>query len=359
MTRRSDILLVATMTAALVLAGCTKIENTVNTREGIDYIVAVGTTKSTKAVVTGTSYPVTESFVSSAYYLAEGKFWSTNKADAVPYLENLVISYQAPASPAIAGVWRNTAKSYYWPEAGSLTFFAYSPSGIGATISKDGVALSNYNVTSNQDKDFMVAAVSENQKGNTTNVSGSAQNGVPTVFTHKLARVVVKAALDNTPSDPSQTYALIKSVKFTNIYTTGSYSGANDLWTPDTSTGTDMQIYSSTTGRRITSSSPALVSATAAGALVLPQRHDSKTVKSRLVIDYCVYKNGVVVTDYRTGSTNGVFTITLDDLSSTSWLKNSFITYTLTFNTDLKPIQFTTDTYNWSTGSGDMTIVTN
>lgn len=329
-------------TLSSLLAGCTKIE-TVGTQDGIDYVVAVWTAK-TKAIVTSTTYPTTESFVSSAYYLAPGKTWAADKTDAAPFLEDLVISHQSN------NVWRNTDGKYYWPKDGSLSFFSYSPSGIGASISKDGITLSNYNVMDNPDKDFMVAVPAVDQKGNTTNASGSAQNGVPTVFRHKLARVCVKAALEETPADKTKTYAVIKSVKITNIYTTGSY--ASDVWKADKTTASDMVVSSS--DKTIDSSTLTTLTSGGYGILVLPQNHRLKASQPQLVIEYQEYKDGSLVADC-TGS--GAYKIKLADLASYSWDPNKYITYIISFNTALKPIRFTTDTEDWGTGSGDTVIV--
>ena len=99
----------------LTLGCCTKIEQqsgpTDNTE--ISYQVISGRTKAPE-------YPKTVPFVSSAWYLPQGKKWDAHKEDAQPYISSAVIGYD-PATNVF-----KAATPYYWPKKGSLTFMAYS-----------------------------------------------------------------------------------------------------------------------------------------------------------------------------------------------------------------------------------------
>ena len=112
----------------LTLGCCTKIVQqsgpTDNTE--ISYQVISGRTKGPSE-----TYPTTVPFVSSAWYLPQGKKWDANKENAQPYISSAVIGYD----PAINKFKAETP--YYWPKKGSLTFMAYSPESDKIKITKE------------------------------------------------------------------------------------------------------------------------------------------------------------------------------------------------------------------------------
>ena len=136
----------------LTLGCCTKIVQqsgpTDNTE--ISYQVISGRTKAPLE-----AYPTTVPFVSSAWYLPQGKKWDANKKDAQPYISSAVISYDSSTD-----VFKATTP-YYWPKKGSLTFMAYSPESAKIQITKDkGVEITGW-ATNGSDKriDLMVADI--------------------------------------------------------------------------------------------------------------------------------------------------------------------------------------------------------
>ncbi len=190
------ILLLAVPALAL-LAACTKTEVTPqqSNPQQISF-TPLNSKLSTRTLIDGakyeTTYPV---FGSLAYYVPEGT-WNAKSSDANTklYIPISEISYDSSVS-----TW-TTAKPYYWPKSGSLTFFAYSPYyyqeaastttpiAISAGTDNDGITITGYDVDAHQLTDLMVADVtkSKNKMANETN---GGYTGVPTVFQHKLSQI--------------------------------------------------------------------------------------------------------------------------------------------------------------------------
>ena len=120
------------------------------------------------------------------------------------------VAYREPASGESASIYINTSEvkfnstywstetAYYWPVQGSLSFMSYSPYKYQETGATEKISVSHeynklkiadYNVASHQETDLMVADIQKGQKANSTQ-SGKWQKGVPTIFHHKLSRVV-------------------------------------------------------------------------------------------------------------------------------------------------------------------------
>ena len=187
------------LAALAVLAACTKTEVTPqqSAPQQISF-TPLSSKPSTKAMISGTTYSTTDpTFGSLAYYVPSGT-WNTKMSDTDTklYIPTSEISYNSTNS-----VW-TTAKPYYWPKSGSLTFFAYSPynyqetnSATAAPITvtagtdKDGIVISSYNVDAHQDTALMVADVTKS-KDKTDNGTNGGYTGVPIVFQHKLAQIV-------------------------------------------------------------------------------------------------------------------------------------------------------------------------
>ena len=143
-------------------------------------------------IISGTVYPFNETFGTFAFYLPNGQGWGTNAADAVLYIDDAEVSYSYNATET-GNDW-TTDPAYYWPSAGSLTFFSYSPyDELNATVTcapaTNGLTILEWDVDAHQTVDVMVADASYDQKGNTANANNSNFNGVPTVFRHKLSQI--------------------------------------------------------------------------------------------------------------------------------------------------------------------------
>ena len=180
--------IIIALAACVALAACTKNElKPVEVDQQITF-QAVVNKQSTKALLTGNSYPTGETFGSVAY-----KVKGSTTELYIPVSE---VKYTA-GTPAY---W-STEAPYYWPkESGSsLTFYSYSPfnysetgtpTAITVSATADGLTFTNYSVKEHQETDLMVADKKAGQTANTTNNGGSWAQGVPTVFHHMLAQIV-------------------------------------------------------------------------------------------------------------------------------------------------------------------------
>ena len=208
----------------LTLGCCTKIVQqsgpTDNTE--ISYQVISGRTKALE------EYPTTVPFVSSAWYLPQGKKWAANKADAQLYISSAVISYDSATE-----VFKATTP-YYWPKKGSLTFMAYSldktlspaysPETGKIQITKNGVEVTGW-ATNGSDKriDLMVADIVKDKSASGTSYG---MVGVPIVFRHILSKVAVTAFIEK--EEPGKEIFLNRII-FHNVYGKADFNGAE--WT--------------------------------------------------------------------------------------------------------------------------------
>lgn len=230
--------------ATTVLAGCTKNEVRVDVPDkAISFTAAVGK-NSTKALVTSTDYPVTETFGSVAFLLGEGQTWADNHASAEVY-----IGVANGLDPGALGVevsyngtnW-TTDTPYYWPKTGSLTFFSFSPYETDFKIdpaNTDGLVIEGWDVRDqadgtdgtdwNQEKDLMIAEIQTEQTQNGTN---GGYKGVPTIFHHILSYIdgfTIRTDKDYTNRhgdgtwEPGDMTFELRSVKIDNIYEKGDY----------------------------------------------------------------------------------------------------------------------------------------
>ena len=162
---------------ATLALSCTKVEQSYPAQTQISYNVVQYT--QTKAAGL---YPTTVPFVSSAFYLENGKTWAANRSEAKPYIENATISFDGTN-------WRDADHSYYWPRAGKLTFFSYSPVAVQSSTQIDrnsGITITDWDVNSHQNVDIMIADVQTDQ---TANQTGGTYTGVPTIFRHALSKI--------------------------------------------------------------------------------------------------------------------------------------------------------------------------
>ena len=198
----------------LTLGCCTKIVQqsgpTDNTE--ISYQVISGRTKAPE-------YPTTVPFVSSAWYLPQGKKWDAHKADAQPYISSAVISYDGATKKFKAET------PYYWPKKGSLTFMAYSPESAKIQITKDkGVEVTGW-ATNGSDKkiDLMVADIVKDKSANGTSYG---MVGVPIVFRHILSKVAVTAFIEDGVTGKK---IFLNRIIFRNVYGKADFNGSE--WT--------------------------------------------------------------------------------------------------------------------------------
>lgn len=219
--------LIVLFSAVAALAACSKNE-VVPAVSGENVEISYKVAPRTKA--DAQTFDTKNVFASWAYYLPNGKSWDANRTEAKEYISNSEISFND-------GVWKNKDISYYWPNGGSLTFFAYSLNSSSLTnkfgtdthftcenydnpethVSQYGIS-GMLNLDTHPNTDFLVAdiAIDKNAHENIYNF-----NGVPTLFKHKLSRV--KFAVKKKSDYPGATITL-NSITFKNLVNGMTYT---------------------------------------------------------------------------------------------------------------------------------------
>ena len=185
------------LAAGVALAACTKNEvRPVSTDQEITFETAVYKASS-KALIATNKYPESATFGTVAY----------RESNAEKYFGPEEVSYNRTQ------YYWSTATAYYWPVKDSLTFMSYSPfkyqesdntdTKLIVTPEYNKLTIANYNVAAHQDTDLMVADIQKGQKANTTQIGGTWQKGVPTVFHHKLSQIVAINFKTVDTQDPS------------------------------------------------------------------------------------------------------------------------------------------------------------
>lgn len=210
--------LIISAVLVLTLGCCTKIVQQSGPMDNTEISYQV-ISKRTKAPLE--AYPTDVPFVSSAWYLPQGKKWDANKADAQLYIFSAVIGYDDATNVFKA------ATPYYWPKKGSLTFMAYSPESAKnkIQITKDkGVEITGW-ATNGSDKriDLMVADIVKDKSANGTSYG---MVGVPIVFRHILSKVAVTAFIEEGESGKE---IFLNRIIFRNVYGKADFNGSE--WT--------------------------------------------------------------------------------------------------------------------------------
>lgn len=218
--KRMNKIVIWSLCFAILTLSCTKVE-----QSGAAPQISYNVVQCTQTKAAG-EYPTTVPFVSSAFYLENGKTWAANRSEAKPYIENAVISFDGAN-------WRDAAHSYYWPLAGKLTFFSYSPQAIQAFTQIDrnsGITITDWDVNERQDVDIMIADVQTEQ---TANQTGGTYTGVPTIFRHALSKIsgfTFNLHKDYANGQSSGSYAngdvvfILNSIVINNMPQKGTYS---------------------------------------------------------------------------------------------------------------------------------------
>lgn len=311
----------------LTLGCCTKIEQqsgpTDNTE--ISYQVISGRTKALE------EYPTTVPFVSSAWYLPQGKKWAANKADAQLYISSAVIGYDP-----VTKVFK-AATPYYWPKKGYLTFMAYSPESAKIQITKDkGVEVTDW-ATNGSDKgiDLMVADMVKDKSANGTSYG---MVGVPIVFRHILSKVAVTAFIEK--EEPGKEIYL-NEIIFRNVYGKADFNGSE--WT---NRGDVHKIDNKlTTAIKLGIDKTHIIET----MLLIPQSLSAVGTRGNveMEIHYTINDNG---------TSKGEHVIISLNQHGAAWERGKYTEYQIIFGTSDHPIDFEGSVHDW-TGYGNTDIV--
>lgn len=319
-------------------AGCAKIEQSMD--EASNHLIGYEVVENqpvTKAV-----FPTDQTFMSTAYKLTSGRTWDANSDQATKHFNTLQeeVKYQ--------GTYWKTDYDYYWPtDGGSLTFFSYTPKSVGATISKDGVSVNNWDVVAKKGQVILVADIA---KDKTKNESYAGFSGVPTLFRHKLSKVsfrVAKSAYAEEGIDVS-----IKSIKIVDIFTKGNYTRGgyeNDAW-------------SGWSGQK-TTSDPYVVYDSGATPVVVDNTPVQKG-EDMIMIPQMLSQDGSrhprVIVEYKTSTEPDITTAEcffVENFRSGQWAKGNHYTYTIYIGVGQYPIEFDGSVSDWSSTDMGTTIV--
>lgn len=365
MKRLGKIAICSLCFATLTLS-CTKVEQAESAQAQISYNVVQYT--QTKAAG---EYPTNVPFVSSAFYLEDGKTWAANHSEAIAYIENATISFNGT-------LWRDESRSYYWPHTGKLNFLSYSPAAIQPKpkIDKDtGITITDWDVDANQNIDIMVADVQTEQ---TSNQNVGTYTGVPTIFRHKLSQIVgfeFNTFEDyahghdgaSKPYEDGDVVFIVKEIQIGNLIQKGTYKSSYDVgtavakigaWEPSgTAKAVSYTWYNNDTGTPIPYSKTELTSIASQLAnryiMLLPQtfadpgKAESSTVPHlKLVYTIRTYSSATSSTDRQ--ETAYVSLYDMFQSSSNKINLNRQIKVRITFNRQADLITWAPDQEDWS-----------
>lgn len=312
----------------LTLGCCTKIVQQSSPMDNteISYQVISGRTKAPLE-----KYPTTVPFVSSAWYLPQGKKWAANKADAQLYISSAVIGYD-PATKVF-----KAETPYYWPKKGSLTFMAYSPESAKIQITKDkGVKVTGW-ATNGSDKsiDLMVADIVKDKSANGTSYG---MVGVPVVFRHILSKVAVTAFIEK--EEQGKEISLNRII-FRNVYGKADFNGSEWTNRGDIHEVDNKLIPAIKLGIDKTNIIETM--------LLIPQSLSAVGTRGNveMVIYYTINDNGAIQ--------NENVTISLNQHGA-AWERGKYTEYQIIFGTSDHPIDFEGSVSDW-TGYGNTDIV--
>lgn len=225
---------------AMLIASCSS-DDVVSTNTGraIDFRTSVGThgTETTTDNIT--------------------KFWVTA-------IDEAGANYFSKQEFTKAGGFFTSSPVYYWP-AGTLNFFAYSPSetdlGATVTIDKDTKNLADFSPATEiaNQKDFVTATASGTRAANET-------NGVELTFAHQLSQIEIKAKNTNT----GYIYKVV-GVRIGKPVSKGTFTFDTNKWTLTTTEKSNYAVEYATDERTLTADAATMMG-DGGNAMLLPQQ---------------------------------------------------------------------------------------
>lgn len=327
--------LIQTCLVASLLAGCTKVvpDDSFEQKSRIGFNTAM-----TKAAV---GYPTTSKFISTAYTIASTGSWddAASRPNA-PLIDEEEVSYIE------AKRYWSTETAHYWDANYKYTFFSYSPSSLKGKVevSKDGVAIPNWDVEADETKDIEIL-VADIAKDKTKNESFSGYSGVPTNFRQKLSKLSFKMRISEYAAN--NTKVTLREIKVSHICTRGNYSKggyADDVWTVvegSRKTGTTgTSVFTVFTGSQELSTESDF---NPASKLIIPQSLlQSGSYHPKLIVEYQI-QVGKGAVETKTAECH--FDI---NLRQESWVMGMEYTYTIHIGVGQYPIEFDGSVDAWN-----------
>lgn len=227
--------------AAMFIASCSS-DDVVSTNTGraIDFRTSVGTrgTETTTANI--------------------DKFWVTA-------IDDNKANYFSKQEYKKEGEFFTSTPLYYWP-AGTLNFFAYSPSetdlGATVTIDKDTKTLADFSPAAKiaDQKDFVTATASGTRADN-------EPKSVKLTFAHQLSQIEIKAKNTNT----GYKYKVV-GVRIGKPVSKGTFAFDTNKWTLTTTEKTNYAVEYATTPRTLTENAATMMGTANDNAMLLPQQ---------------------------------------------------------------------------------------
>lgn len=336
--------LIQTCLVASLLAGCTNVvpDDSFEQKSRIGFNTAM-----TKAAV---GYPTTSKFISTAYTIASTGSWddAASRPNA-PFIDEEEVSYIE------AERYWSTETAHYWDANYKYTFFSYSPSSLKGKVevSKDGVAIPNWDVEADETKDIEIL-VADIAKDKTKNESFSGYSGVPTNFRQKLSKLSFKMRISEYAAN--NTKVTLREIKVSHICTRGNYSKggyADDVWTVvegSRKTGTTgTSVFTVFTGSQELSTESDF---NPDSKLIIPQSLlQSRDYHPKLIVKYDIQVgNG----DVETKTAECHFDI---NLRQESWVMGMEYTYTIHIGVGQYPIEFDGSVDAWNVvNNGEVNI---
>lgn len=226
--------------AAMLIASCSS-DDVVSTNTGraIDFRTSVGTRGAETTTDNIAKFWVTAIYGNSANYFSKQEFTKD-------------------------GAFFTSSPLYYWP-AGTLNFFAYSPSekDLGATVTITNAIKTFANFSPAADianqKDFVIATASGTRKDN-------APNGVELTFAHQLSQIEIKAKNSNT----GYVYKVV-GVRIGKPVSKGTFKFGANTWDLTTTEKSNYAVEYATDEKTLTADAATMMG-DGGNAMLLPQQ---------------------------------------------------------------------------------------
>lgn len=353
--------------ALLSVSSCVKVETDGETvpANAISYQVVNCNMKSPDVEAPSTKAGATvfddkSTFISGAYHLPEGRTWDADKDGAIVYISPVEIS-------KAGNVWKDKDNVYYWPESGSLTFFAYTPSSLaqasgtwnGVSITTSGVSYKGWVADGDNLKcDFMVAVPAKDKSSNSHEYYS---DGVPMLFKHKLTQIQFVAFVEKDDPDTVDDDVYIEKLTLTNIYRSGDFTQAGSdegAWSNRTSPAKYV-LFETESPVQLTTSETKLMPEGLETMLMLPQNLSALAADDEnigverstpeIVISY--YQGSTDEADRKEGR------VKFTDIRSYLWAMGTSVKYSISFGDTGYPILFDPSVNTWADGEGIGLIV--